>query len=201
MNLKQPVCALLLAAGIAGAAQAQSFQPHFGLKGGATLSTLAGTKVSGRQAVWGGLGGLTLNLPITRDATYSVQPELLYAQQGYKLTDGNRVALVQRLHYLQLPVLARANFGGFIVEAGPQAGLLLAGSGYRNLPEGGKEKFDGPEGYRRFEAGYAAGVGYQGGSGIGGGLRYNGGLTHITPGGGSRNSVVQLYASYTFVNR
>lgn len=201
MNLKHSVLTLLLAAGLGSTAQAQAPQPQFGIKGGVAAATYAGNHVSGRRPVWGGLGGVTLNVPLNRNATYSVQPELLYAQQGYKQTDGNRVALVQRLHYLQLPVLARANFGGFIVEAGPQAGLLLAANGYQNLAEGGKTRFSGTEGYRRLDAGYAAGVGYQGGSGIGAGVRYNGGLTRVAPGSNARNSVLQLYASYTLVSR
>lgn len=190
---------VLLALGAGGTALAQS-PVQLGVKGGASLASYAGPDAGGTRGLWGGLAGLTLNAPISADKTLSVQPELLYSQKGFRPANGQNEAAGRRLHYLDVPVLARVNAYGFIFEAGPQAGYLLGTS--QPGPDGGTENA-GPlaDNLRRLDLGYAAGVGYQGGSGIGGGLRYNGGLRSVQADAVRRNSAFQLFASYTFVGR
>ncbi|WP_345071791.1 porin family protein [Hymenobacter fastidiosus] len=54
----------------------------------------------------------------------SIQPELLYSLQGTE-TKSDFENYDTKLHYLNLPVLAKISLGPVFVEAGPQFGLLL----------------------------------------------------------------------------
>jgi hypothetical protein len=192
--MKKVVFSLLLAVGVGGAAQAQM---RLGVKAGASLATYSGTDLSDVGYTWGGLGGLTLNVPITSDGFFSVQPELQYSQKGYKI-DGNPISIKERLHYLDLPVLARINADGLIFEAGPQLGYLATAKVHRKSPLGSTDATSTND-YNRVDVGYVAGVGYQLSSGPAIGLRYNGGITsHPKNADSVRNSVFQLFVGYTF---
>ncbi|RTQ53441.1 PorT family protein [Hymenobacter gummosus] len=189
----------LLAVGLGSAAQAQ-VRP--GLKAGGNLTRYAGDmNAADVKNMLGFSGGFTLNAPLNSDGFFCVQPELLYSQKGMKIVDD---AMVQRLHYLDLPVLARINADGFIFEAGPQLGYLLAQKQTVQddaLPGGYAESTD-LSGYHRLDVGYVAGVGYQLANGLGLTLRYNGGLRNLPTAEsgftGARNSAFQLFAGYTF---
>src|SRR5688572_22040218 len=59
---------------------------------------------------------------------FSVQPEILFSQKGYKLeNEGDWVK--EKLNYLEVPLLARLSFGDealkFFVNAGPYAAYLF----------------------------------------------------------------------------
>jgi hypothetical protein len=203
--MKKAFLALALTLGVAGAAQAQS--ATFGVKAGVSLTNLTGTGVANTKNLVGFHGGLVANLPVN-DA-FSVQPELLYSMKGNKTeasVAGVTTKLTSRLHYLDVPVLARVNAGGLFFELGPQVGFLVAAKQKQEISGGtvsATYDIDIKERIKTVDFGYAAGLGYQVSNGPGIGLRYNGGFIDTRKNAGSsssaaRNSAFQLYLSYMF---
>lgn len=170
------------------AAQAQS---GFGIRGGANLSNLEGDlrNESLYEDKWGFHGGITLNVPVVGNF-FSIQPELLYSNKGFKNSDeeytlpNQTTPLYRRegrvnYNYLDLPVLAKVKAGPLYFEAGPQASYLLSvndkTSVYADneLVSSTTTVID-RDNMRKFELGYAAGVGLTTGKRFSIGVRYNG---------------------------
>lgn len=195
--MKRILFSLLLLGGLGSTAQAQV---RLGIKAGANLAQYTNVDLTGHGSIIGPQGGLTLNAPITSDGFFSLQPELLYSQKGDKIED----VTTSRLHYVDLPVLARINADGLIFEAGPQLGFLAAATHTYYQRTGTQvtdsRKVSSTDNLNRLDLGYVAGVGYQLSSGPNIGLRYNGGITKV-PSNTSvsvRNSVFQLFVGYVF---
>lgn len=194
--MKKAVCTLLAATLAGSYVHAQGVR--LGVKAGVSLSNYAGNGTDNFDNLTGFHGGFVLSSALTDDGFFSLQPELLYSQKGAEVEQsGSRFS--SKLHYLDLPILARINAGGFFVEAGPQLGYLLSHD----------DRFTGPAQsvtYRKLDVGYAAGLGYQLESGLNAGLRYNGGLSTLFDQviGGTinpRNSAFQFYLGYIFGGR
>lgn len=201
---------LLAASGIAAHAQDSSTanDNHFGIKAGATMSNFIGSDVSSdTKYKFGFHAGFVANIGLGN--TLSIQPELLYSMKGYKnesTVGSNTVTLNQTLQYIELPIVLKAKFNQFFVEAGPQGGFLI-GAPYKL--EGGSSSVEASNKsfYSEIDLGYVAGVGYQLESGPMLGLRYNGGITN-TPQSVSvngvasqlkaRNTAFQVYVGYMF---
>lgn len=196
--MKKAVLSLLLAAGLHGAAHAQSGHLALGLKAGGTLSNFAGADSKNYDSRFRFHAGVFANLSLSKLIAF--QPELLYSQKGAGLignTDTNF-----RLHYVDVPLLFHVNTDGFFLEAGPQAGFLVASSFQL-----GNTSTDNESNYKTVDFGYVAGLGYQLKHGPGVGLRYNGEFTEftkpfvtgiVTRQDRIRNSAFQLYATYSF---
>lgn len=112
--------------------QAQSGQPvRFGLRAGATLSTIAGPGTHGDPAVsplLGGVGGVFATVALGPAQAWFFQPELLYNQQGFRLTHpATDYTATFRSDYVKLPLLLGGTFHGFFVAVGPQVGYLVRG--------------------------------------------------------------------------
>jgi hypothetical protein len=123
------LCPLLT---VAGAAHAQ-FEVRLG-GNAAKLHTTEGQVVrSNSTEQLGYQVGVTYQLPLT--SFLSLVPEVQYSLERMRLYQASTLVLDAsfrantrlRLHYVNVPVLARATFGPVYVEAGPQAGLLLGG--------------------------------------------------------------------------
>lgn len=104
--------------------------------------------------------------------SFSIQPELLYSQQGYVITDSNGT-FTQKLNYINLPLMLKAYPSqNFFLEAGPQIGLAVSH----------KEEYDGlfstSQEYdpNSFDWGMNFGAGFKTDSGISLGVRYHLGL-------------------------
>lgn len=104
--------------------------------------------------------------------SFSIQPELLYSQQGYVITDSNGT-FTQKLNYINLPIMLKAYPSqNFFLEAGPQIGLAVSH----------KEEYDGlfstSQEYdpNSFDWGMNFGTGFKTESGISFGVRYHLGL-------------------------
>lgn len=104
--------------------------------------------------------------------SFSIQPELLYSQQGYVITDSNNT-FTQKLNYINLPLMLKAYPSqNFFLEAGPQIGLAVSH----------KEEYDGlfstSQEYdpNSFDWGMNFGAGFKTDSGISLGVRYHLGL-------------------------
>jgi Outer membrane protein beta-barrel domain len=181
--------ALLLAA----AAHAQ-----LGVKAGINAAVLDGENLGSTSTRYKTYyhGGLLYEMKVL--GPVSIQPELLYSLQGSSIRNaiGNYDA---RLHYLNMPVLAKVTVGPVFVEAGPQLGFLVANDE--------ANRTGGAEGYRfrRTDFTLAAGGGLKLGNLLLG-ARFNAGLDNINNPRDItglndprfRNRVVQGYVAYQF---
>ncbi|RYE89292.1 MAG: PorT family protein [Cytophagaceae bacterium] len=195
-------------ASVSVAAQAQSVT--LGVKAGVSLTNVTGKNTDAAKNIFGFNGGLIANFAVN-DA-FSIQPEVLYSMKGAKLEESASLGgvtysdkVTSRLHYIDVPVLARVNAGGLFFELGPQVGFLLAAKQKEEISGSigaGTYNTDIKDDLSKVDFGYAAGLGYQLSNGPGIGLRYNGGFTDTNKdnSGGSavRNSAFQLYVSYMF---
>ncbi|TGE20279.1 PorT family protein [Hymenobacter aquaticus] len=193
---------LLAVAGLSTTAHAQV---RFGVKGGVNLSNYSGLTDEQKkfdENLVNANAGVMMNADLSGDGFFSVQPELLYSGKGIKFK-GDGFESEDRMHYLDLPILAKINADGFIFEAGPQLGYMVSRKG--TLTAGGVTAEDSDfDGVNRFDFGYVAGVGYQLESGLGFGVRYNGGLLKVEkevagqPQSDAKNSVFQFQVGYLF---
>jgi hypothetical protein len=191
-------------------APSSSDDNHFGIKAGASLSNFVGKDVDNSDNLFGFHAGFVANIAL--GDRLSVQPELLYSTKGAKAEasgGGTTIKGTQSLHYVELPILVKAKFNQFFVEAGPQAGVLVRA---KSKVEGGgvDESISNKDEFNLVDFGYAAGIGYQLESGPMVGLRYNGGFTNVDASevvngqsiqSKARNSAFQLYVGYTFGNK
>lgn len=116
---------IFLAAGllIAGAVNAQV---KFGVTGGLDVSNIIKTNDQNFSTnyVTGFNGGVTLEIPLI--GPLGVQPEILYAQKGYKanVTGGD---FTQTSNFIDIPLMARLKLAeGFVIMAGPQFSYLAS---------------------------------------------------------------------------
>lgn len=177
---------------LAGATATQA-QSGFGLRGGANLSNLSGDldNEDNFENKWGFHGGITYNIAVV-DNFFSIQPELLYSQKGFKNADvtftdpitNNSYRRVGKVNYnyLDLPVMAKIKAGPLYFEAGPQASYLVGVNNqtktYINDVEDTSSRDEkNKDGLKEFEFGYGAGVGFAFGNSLSLGVRYNGSLS------------------------
>jgi hypothetical protein len=166
--------------------QAQTGAPvRFGLKAGATLSDIVGPGTNGDPKVsplLGGVGGVFATVPLGPAQRWFFQPELLYSQQGYKLSHPETdYKATFRDGYLKLPLLLGFTHGGFFATVGPQVGYLV--NSRRRFQSQNFSQTGTPLGttetvntdlryYQRWEFSAAASVGYRLSCGVGVELRY-----------------------------
>ena len=197
-----------------GATHAQTVLT-FGPKVGVNLSTLTGkSDFTDKKLLTGFNAGLVLNVGINE--IFSVQPELFFSQQGYKISAtilDAPATITQTLNYINLPVLAKASFGernirGY-VNLGPYLGYMVGGHETIDI-QGNKESertdFDKHTELNRLDFGIAAGIGalYRTGHGdVILDVRYNAGLTPVSEdvvleAGRDTNSVLGISVGYLF---
>ena len=120
--------------------------------------------------------------------SFSFQPELLYSQQGYKITTSSGT-FTQKLNYVNLPLMLKAYPSkNFFLEAGPQIGLAVS---HKEEYEG---LFSGSQQYdpNNFDWGMNFGGGFKTDSGISLGVRYHLGLGDLYDDGKAQNRVLQF---------
>lgn len=107
---------------------------RIGLRGGAIISKQDFESTNVTEDPESKLGadlGLTVSLPIG-GGFFMVQPEVHWMQKGYKIADAGSLGdITSTLNYLEIPLLARINFGGSLklfAFAGPSIGFLLSGT-------------------------------------------------------------------------
>jgi Outer membrane protein beta-barrel domain len=181
--------ALLLAA----AAHAQ-----FGVKAGLNAAVLDGDNLGSTSTRYKTYYHAGLLYEANVLGPVFIQPELLYSLQGSSIRTaiGNYDA---RLHYLNLPVLAKVTVGPVFVEAGPQLGFMVARQ--NDNVAGGTSSYN----FKRTDFTLAAGGGLKLGNLLLG-ARFNAGLNDInTPRDISglndprfKNRVIQGYVAYQF---
>jgi hypothetical protein len=117
--------------------------------------------------------------------SFSIQPELLYSQQGYEITNSSGT-FTQKLNYINLPVMLKAYpTKNFFLEVGPQIGLAIS---HKEEYEGlfsSSQEYD-PD---NFDWGMNFGGGVKTDSGISLGVRYHLGLGDLYDSGKAQNRV------------
>ena len=177
-----------------------SAQAKFGAKAGANFYQFGGEDGSDleSQKMKPGfyLGGFA-NLSITE--MLSVQPELLFSNQGTMVKEGDAKA-TWNLNYINIPVMLQYNTtSGFYAETGPELGLLM--SAKQKVKVGDEsESMDIKDSFKGINFSWGLGLGYKLPSGIGFGARYNLGLSNIIDEADAKvtNSGFTVGLSYTF---
>jgi hypothetical protein len=197
--MKKIILSIALLAGISASAQAQSIK--YGLKAGASLTSITGSDVDGNAYKFGFNGGGVVNFGL--NDMISIQPEVLFSMKGAKSKDDSNERI--NLNYIDVPVLLKVSTGatGLFFEAGPQLGFRVSSS-YKYDPV----SIDFNSYTKAVDFGYAAGLGFQAESGPMVGLRYNGGFTNVgksgtmngypVTAGSAKNSAFQLYVGFMF---
>lgn len=124
------LCTLLLSVAV----KAQPQKPKLGVKAGLNISSLTFDEDElNSSSKTGFIAGLMAEIPLAKN--FSIQPELLYSQQGTKASfydpevTNSRFESTIKLSYLNIPVMLKyfiAN--GVSLQAGPQIGILLKSS-------------------------------------------------------------------------
>jgi hypothetical protein len=163
-------------------------QVRFGFKAGANLASIGGDN-DGLKMKFGFNAGAVAKISISE--SFSVQPELVFSAQGAKAEEGDGAI---KLNYINLPILAQYNTGGFIIETGPQFGFLMSAK-----LDDGDDELDIKDALKGLDLGWAIGFGYQMESGFGVNARYNLGFSNIIDEedeGKWTNSVIQIGVFY-----
>lgn len=176
----------------------------FGLKGGLNFSLITGDDTDDFDGKVSFHVGTVVEFPISEK--FSIQPELLYSEQGDKGTfDGMEIKF--KLNYLNLPVMAKYYLSeGFSLEAGPQLGMMLS-----SKASGGGVSVDIKDLIKDVDFGLGFGLGYKLENGLNFSGRYYVGIANIAESSGSllgetistgdstnHNNVFQLSLGYFF---
>ncbi len=149
---------------------AQTEKVKLGVKAGLNISSLTlneneldSTNKTGFTA------GLMTEIPLAKN--FSIQPELLYSQQGMKLSysdpevENSHYKSTIALNYLNIPIMLKYYVvKGFSIQAGPQVGILLkANNEYQDnfLGYNNQEKMDLKDYSNGVDASANFGLGYQ----------------------------------------
>lgn len=183
---------------------------QLGVKAGINAAVLQGSVGADATYQTSYHAGLFYEIKVL-DPILSIQPELLYSLQGTE-RKSDFVNYRSKLHYLNVPVLAKVTVGPVYVEAGPQAGFLLkaredgvmvisqneAGATYAT------EDRSSWNDYKKLDLSFAVGAGLKLPLGFAVGGRFNAGLNDINNVKSVRgvndpelkNRVFQVYASF-----
>lgn len=169
----------------------------FGLKGGVNFSAFRGSDAPQTTLLTGPHVGGLAQFVFGRDdegfMSYALQPEILYSQQGAKMTDGKTV-----LSYVNIPIMIQrfVASSGFYIETGPQIGFLMSAKA-----TSGTASEDIKSELKSIDFAFNGGLGYQFGSGLGINVRYSAGLTSIDKSGADlHNGTISGGLSYVFGN-
>ena len=176
----------IIAVGIAGTVNAQDVK--LGAKIGMNVSSINGDP-DNLDSKTGWVLGATAEVSLTEK--FSLQPELLYSQQGAK----QRGSFIYDLNYISVPVMAKYYIAkGFSLEAGPQFSFLVKDELLSDTNNAASANTNA----ENFDLSANLGLGYQLDNGIFFQTRYNLGLTAISETPDVKNGVFQMSLGYQF---
>ena len=176
----------IIAIGIAGTVNAQDVK--LGAKIGMNVSSVNGDP-DNLDSKTGWVLGATAEVSLTEK--FSLQPELLYSQQGAK----QRGNFIYDLNYVSLPIMAKYYIAkGFSLEAGPQFSFLVKDELISDTNNAASANTNA----ENFDFSANLGLGYQLDNGIFFQTRYNLGLTAISETPDVKNGVFQMSLGYQF---
>lgn len=168
---------------------------HFGLKGGYSLAAVSfnGDGETGQRHGFhlGFYGESFLS------NHFSMQVELLYAQQGYKIED-NGGTFTQKIDYINVPLMLKPYLSNALyLEVGPQVGLAIS---HKETFDDNFGVFDTSQEFdpQNFDWGINFGGGIKTDSGVSLGVRYHLGLGNIYDDGSPKNRVWQFSIGFDF---
>lgn len=174
-------------------------QVRIGVKAGADFYNFTGKGVKDnslddhQQLKTGLVAGAFVEIPVS--SVLSVQPSLLYSQEGNLQKDGNDKA-IYKFDYLNLPVVLKYNHSsGFFGETGPQLGYKL-NSKLKTIIGGTETETKLTNGLNDFLFSWTVGAGWKFKNGLGINARSQWGITSISDNEKLTNS--GFYASLTY---
>ena len=128
---------------------------------------------------------------------FSIQPEILYSQQGYKIIDDNGT-YTQKLDYINIPLMLKLYpVKSFFLEAGPQIGFSIS---HKETFDSGFVLYDTSKEFEpsNLDWGVNLGAGFKSDSGVSLGARYHLGQSDIYDEDKPKNRVWQIYLGFEF---
>jgi len=178
-------------------AQADSGIAQVGLKGGANFATVMGDDFDSPDSRVGFYAGLMAEIPFSE--RFSVQPELLYSQQGFKINESEWGDAKYRINYIQIPILAKVYLvKGLNIQVGPQLGFNVHEDIHFDTDMGDGSIDTSDSDVKDLDFGVAAGLGYKFDNGFYLQARYNYGITKIIEDADVHNSVFQAGIGFMF---
>ncbi|CAM1354821.1 porin family protein [Tenacibaculum insulae] len=173
----------------------------FGAKAGLNIANVSGDNVENNDARTSFHVGGVAEIEISDK--FSIQPELLYSEQGFKVESeqmGFNVEETLKLSYLNIPVIAKYYVAeGFSLEAGPQIGFLMSAKA-KVEAAGQSAEEDVKDDLKSIDFGLNFGAGYKLDNGLNFSARYNLGLSNISEDDDNevKNGVFQISVGYSF---
>ncbi len=199
--------------------------PSLGVRAGVVNATISGDAANSLNSVvdytngavnssgrTGFFAGAYVSLPVGNQVT--IEPGLYYTQKGYEMKGelgikgaefiGANARARLTSHYIDLPVLVKAAFGGLQVFAGPQVSYLASADlrttagllGFNLL----NKTMSATEQFNRWDAAVTGGVGYQFENGLNINASYDHGLSRVDAGKSMNayNRSVKVGIGYSF---
>ena len=166
-----------------------------GIKGGYNLSSVSFDGSSETEKLHGFYIGFYGESFIGNH--FSVQPEILYSQQGYKIVDDNGT-FTQKLEYINVPVMFKLYpVNSFFLEAGPQIGFSIS---HKETFDAGFALYDTSQEFEpsNLDWGVNFGEGFKSDAGISLGARYHIGQSDIYDEDKPKNRVWHIYLGFDF---
>ncbi len=172
---------LMAAVAVFGFSQAQAQDEiKFGVKAGVNFAKLTGDAVEDADGRTGFHIGGVVEIPVSEK--FSVQPELLYSQQGLQQKEsfeGIDFESKLKLDYIHVPVMAKFYVAdGFALEAGPQFGFNVGAKQEFSAGDESEEE-DVKDSVAGFDLSLGAGVSYKLDNGLFFQARYMFGLSNV----------------------
>jgi hypothetical protein len=187
--------ALMIISVISINAQETTNKSTAGIKGGYNLSSVSFDGSSETEKLHGFHIGVYGESFIGKNI--SIQPEILYSQQGYKIIDGN-TTYSQKLDYVNIPLMLKLYpVKSFFLEAGPQIGFSIS---HKETFDSGFVLYDTSKEFEpsNFDWGVNVGAGFKSDAGISLGARYHLGQSDIYDEDKPKNRVWQVYLGFDF---
>lgn len=193
---------LLLASVVVSALAMAQSKPGFGVRIGVSSATLSGDAVNSLNNILdftkgaittsshtGFFAGGYATVPLANNL--SLEPAVYYTQKGYQLRGELNIKGAEFLganakaqlnsQYIDVPVLLKANMGGFQVFAGPQVSYLTKADLHTTAGALGfnllNSHTDATPQFNRWDAGITGGIGYQFSNGLNITAAYDHGLS------------------------
>jgi len=186
----------LMIAGIASLnAQDRKNKATMGIKGGYNVSAVSFDGTTETERLHGFHIGIYGESYIGK--YFSIQPEILYSQQGYKIVDDNGT-FTQKLDYLNIPLMLKLYpIKSIFIEAGPQIGFSIS---HKESVDAGFILNNSSEEFEpnNLDWGINLGAGFKSDSGVSLGARYHLGKNDIYEENKPKNRVWQVYIGFDF---
>lgn len=178
-------------------AQINSDEVQWGAKAGANFSSVTGDDVKKAKSIVDFNIGLLAEVPLSEQI--SLQPEVLYSRQGFKISENDFGKATYNLDYIQVPVLVKVYLAeGLNIHAGPQIGFNIHEDMDIETDWGDVNIDTEDSDVKDISFDVAAGLEYKFDGGFFVNARYNYGITKLADDFDAHNSVFQIGGGFMF---